>query len=58
MQGTIWEWNVEKLEGGGSQMPVTCPFHGVCQSNAVKNIKPSVYQNITVRAPKAVILLV
>ena len=25
MQKTIWEWNVEKLEGGSSQIPV--PYH-------------------------------
>ena len=25
MRGTIWEWNVEKLEGGGSQILV--PYH-------------------------------
>ena len=29
MQGTIWEWNMEKLEGGSSQILVTCHFHAV-----------------------------
>ena len=24
---TMWEWNDEKLEGGGSQILVTCPLH-------------------------------
>ena len=24
MRGTIWKWNVKKLEDGGSQMLVTC----------------------------------
>ena len=30
MRGTIWEWNVEKLEGGGSQILQTSHLHGVC----------------------------
>ena len=29
MRGTIWEWNVEKLEGGGSQILQTSHLHGV-----------------------------
>ena len=29
MQGTLWEWNVEKLEGVPSQILVTCPLHAV-----------------------------
>ena len=29
MQGTFWEWNVEKLEGVHSQILVTCPLHAV-----------------------------
>ena len=28
-QGTIWEWNEKKLEGGGSQILVTSHLHGV-----------------------------
>ena len=31
MQGTLWEWNVEKLEGVPSQILVTCPLHAVSQ---------------------------
>ena len=29
MQGTLWEWNVEKLEGVPSQILVTCPLQRV-----------------------------
>ena len=29
MQGTLWEWNVEKLEGVPSQILVTCPLQAV-----------------------------
>ena len=29
MQGTLWEWNVEKLAGVPSQILVTCPLHAV-----------------------------
>ena len=29
MQGTLWEWNVEKLEGVLSQILVTCPLQAV-----------------------------
>ena len=29
MQGTIREWNVEKLEGGGSQILETSDLHAV-----------------------------
>ena len=28
-QGTIWEWNEKKLEGGGSQILQTSHLHGV-----------------------------
>ena len=31
MQKTIWEWNVEKLEDGGSKILVTGHLHGVTQ---------------------------
>ena len=34
MQGTLWEWNVEKLEGGGSQILQTSHLHGVTQTPA------------------------
>ena len=29
MRGTIWEWNVQKLDDGGSQILVTNDFHAV-----------------------------
>ena len=35
MRGTIWEWNVEKLEGGGSQILQTSHLHGVSYTKEV-----------------------
>ena len=35
MQGTIWEWNMEKLEGGSSQILVTCHFHAVTRIRSI-----------------------
>ena len=37
MRGTIWEWNVEKLEGGGSQILQTSHLHGVDESMPMKD---------------------
>ena len=37
MRGTIWEWNVEKLEAGGSQILLTSHLHGVIQIGRVWN---------------------
>ena len=33
MQGTLWEWNMEKLEGVLSQILVTCPLQAVRETS-------------------------